>query len=360
MAKSDDGGSGPAWVRFGLLLGILGFAVRGALDASAARKASEQVLQEVRAASKAAVAAEEATGRTAAEVAELKANVDMLAANVGSVEENLRKVYEEILYGSGGGLGFDPTQEPMIFTPELRETLRRTAAVKGILLEEDRVSVPGEIVLRQGQLEFFAVFPGGKVHESVLVLTGKQDEEGRGAAGLGATLNSCLQAIGLTPGKPLRILPGGKTIPPSGTPVHLSVEWEEEGKPVRVHAEDMLWDRERNRTLEPGKFLYVGSFFDRDGYVPDLAGDAVAVYSVPTTIIDLDDPRAADDTLFLACAPRIPAERTRVRLVFSREPLEPTRTWDPEDPAKRTDPGAPPPAEEGEKDEEESGDDGGK
>lgn len=330
------------------------------VQGSETRRLAEEAATKAAAAEKAAKETADAMADLTSAVASLADDLDMLSSNVGAVERNLAKLAEDVLWKQSGfetgtdvsGADAPPGQPVIEFSPELKASLRDAVAKKGVELMDDRVVIPGEIILRQGNLEFFAVFPGGKAHESILVLTGTPgvDEDGDTVPqqGLAAALNSCLMALGLKPGTPLRVLPGGRVLPSTGTPVHIAVEWEEDGALVRVRAEDMLWDNERSRTLEPGKFLYVGSFFEPEGYVPDLTGDAVAVYSVPTCVIDLSDPRAATDTIFLACAPRIPEERTKVRVVFSPEPLEPTRTWDPEKPSLRTDPGAPPPEAGGE------------
>lgn len=323
--------------------------------AGGAREAAENARVEAVAASKAADRAREASEKVSKEVGDLRSDFEMLASNLDAVQRNIKELADRMNFGpeggnpfggapgmDPGGLDAPPAQPVVEFIPELREALRKAVAAKGVDLGEDRVSIPGRIVLREGALEYFAVFPGGRTHECVVVLTGTPDEDGALPEGLGAALNSCLMALGLRPGTPLRLLPDRKTIPAKGTPVHIAVEWEEEGKAVRVRAEDLLWDREHNRSMEEGKFIYVGSFFNPDGYLPDLVGDAVAVYSVTTCVVDLDDPRAASDTVFMACGPRIPKEGTAVRVVFSPKPLEPTRTWDPRVPEKRTDGGSAP------------------
>ncbi|MCK6481494.1 MAG: YdjY domain-containing protein [Planctomycetes bacterium] len=335
-------------------VGVVGLLARSSSEE--ARRAAVQALAEARTLAGSAEAARAAAEKAAAG-GDLRADFDLLASNLGDVQRQIKEIADQQNFG-GNPFGFQPGQDPggldappgqpvLEFTPELVESLRKAVAAKGIVLGEDRVTIPGRTILRQGAIEFFAVFPGGKAHEAIFSLTGTPDEEGNPPSGLGASLNSCLMALGLRPGTPIRLLPGGRTIPAKGSPVHLSVEWEEEGKVVRVRAEDLLWDRERNRSMDSGKWIYVGSFFDPEGYVPDLTGDAVACYSVPTCVIDLDDPRAANDQIFIACGPRIPADGTPVRLILSRTPLEPTRAWDPEEPSRVTlgDPPKAPPEE---------------
>ena len=332
------------WVLGGISLAAAGLAALAVGDASRAREAAEQARAEARLAAKAADAARAAAERGAADAAALRADLEMLITNVDAVQRNIKELADAATFGSDNPFATAAAQPVLEFTPELRESLRQAVAKKGVELLEDRVVVPGRFILRQGALEFLAVLPGGKQHESILRLEGKAANEDERVEGLGAALNSCLQALGLRPGTPLRLLPGGRTIPAKGTPVHIALEWEENGTMVRARAEDLLWDRELNRSMEPGKFIYVGAWFDPEGYVPDLSGDAVAVYSIASTIIDLDDPRAANDTVFLPCTPRIPAEGTPARVVFSPRPLEPTRTWSADEPAMRTDPDEPVPA----------------
>lgn len=324
------------WIVAGLLAVLLLLGVQTALEAQRARDFAQQAQKDAQAAARSAEEARKAAERAAGEIAGLRSEFEVLATGVSAVERQVKELADRINFGGDPDNPFGVSQPVEAFTPELREALRKSAAAKGVTLLEDRVVFPGRVNQRQGALEFLAVFPNGKTHESVLVLTGAPGEDGSPPEGLGATLNSCLMALGLKPGTPLQILPGGRTLPSTGTPVHISVEWEEEGTTVRVRAEDLLWDRERNRSMEEGKFVYVGSFFDPqgEGYVPDLTGDAVACYSVATCVVDLSDSRAADDQIFVPCGPRIPPEGTRVRVTFSAAPIPPTRTWDAADPGK--------------------------
>jgi hypothetical protein len=359
---SEPKAGGAAYAEFAFRAVVLGLLLVAIVRAG---NAEDEARRATAAASRAAAPGAPAgpggapAGAPGAGLDDIRADLDMLSGNVNGLQNAVRDLAEEIRYGRtkgedgplGGGEVFPegdprgetlgnappPAQPFVAYTAEQKAALRAAALEKGVVLGEDRVSVPAEVILREGALEFLAVFSGGKAHESVFLLCGKRDAEGAAAPAIGATLNASLMALGLRPGTPLRVLPGGRTRPPTGTTVHLSVEWREDGRLVRARVEDLLWDRERNAPLEPGKFLYTGSFFQQDGYLPDLSGDAVALYSTPYTLIDLDDPRAVNDTIFVPCTPRIPAPGTKVDIVFSPAPLEPTRRWDAADPAKRTD-----------------------
>ena len=357
--------AGGPWIAAGVLGFLVLAGVKTTLDAGQAREAAEQARKDSLAATRALAEARDAAARSAGEMAALRADVEMLSTSVDAVQKQIKEIADRQTFGgdSGGpggnpfgprpgtdpgGVDAPPAQPFLEFTPELRESLRKASAAKGVTLLEDRVVFPGRVVLRQGSLEYLAVFPGGKAHESIFLLAGEPDGDGTAPKGLGATLNSCLMAIGLRPGTPPRPISMDRTIPAKGTPVFLSVEWEEEGKVVRVNAEDFLWDRERNRSLDPGKFIYVGSYFDPggEGYVPDLTGDAVDCYSAAAAIVDIDDPRAANDQIFVACGPRIPPEGTTIRMIFSAKAVPPTRSWDPQAPEKVTGgPAVPMPAE---------------
>jgi hypothetical protein len=150
-------------------------------------------------------------------------------------------------------------------------TLRVGPAV--INKERTEMLVPGRINQRSGIIEYLAVGPKGKVHESVLVLD------------LEAThlMVGCL-LLGLTPA-PLREQedPGLRVVrdreqadpaPPErelNSLVDLLVRWKgEDGKPVEIRAEELTWNRERKGSMARTAWVFTGSMIYRGNFVAEL------------------------------------------------------------------------------------------
>ncbi len=239
------------------------------------------------------------------------------------------------LENRGEQLGEEINQPPDLdwTQPELFDAAKRAAEQVGIELRPDEVRVPARLVLKSGVLEYLACLEGGKLHESLVELIGNGgSEETRRHKQFGARLNNALQAIGFTRGEPIRFSRGG-TRPAQGAPVYLFIEWEEEGKPVTVRAEDLVWNHVESRPMERGAWVYVGSRFVEgmdEGeivYAADLTAEAVATYSSPTTIIDTTAVGAQDDTVFIVATPRLPEGVIDCTFVLRKEDKAPSREF---------------------------------
>src|SRR5687767_3733872 len=95
------------------------------------------------------------------------------------------------------------------------------------LIEVDRqkreVRVRCEALRVEMPLEFFCVVRGTADHEAVLRTRAKP-----------SAVHAALLGLGLEPGNPLRFVPERKEwIAPSGPPVRIEVEWEQDGKTIR-------------------------------------------------------------------------------------------------------------------------------
>jgi hypothetical protein len=111
-------------------------------------------------------------------------------------------------------------------------------------------------------------------------------------------------------------------------PIHIYLEWKgDDGEVVRARAEDLVYNAKTRTPMERGKWVYVGSRFERNqgtgetNYLADLTGDLVATYSWVTTIVDNTTSEGSDDTNYYCYTPRIPAIGTKVVLVFSKKEL---------------------------------------
>ncbi len=260
-------------------------------------------------------------------VSDVLTAMEFLAVDVDGIKRN---TWEMLQGRTGPGESPEPEAPESyrrMFAPETRAALEKAAADKGLRLLADRVEAPAVIVQDRTMLEFVAVAAGGKEHESIVAVTGSTPHgEGR-ADGLPGLLNACILALGYEKGTPVRATKDGKVLPPEGKPIFVYLEWEAGGEKIRARAEDLVYNLQTKRTMDRGKWVYVGSRFERDFsssqvlYMADLSGDIVATYSWPNTIVDNTTSEGGDDVYYACFTPRIPAVGTKVTLVLSREEL---------------------------------------
>lgn len=176
----------------------------------------------------------------------------------------------------------------------LKKSADGTLNVGPIEIAADRKSmrIPARINQRQGIIEYMAVGPTGKTHESVLVLEAEGTHLMVGCLLLGLT------PAPLTPQEDpgLRIVRGGQDgkktpdperppdpappVPAADSNVIIEVEWidPETKKPVRVRAEQLTWDRERKSSMPPTEWVFTGSSIWRGNFVAELEQSYIATW----------------------------------------------------------------------------------
>jgi hypothetical protein len=178
-----------------------------------------------------------------------------------------------------------------------------------------RVLVQAVVCLREGQLEQLLTRKNTKEHEAIL------------AAEVDARLiHTALLAAGAEAGSPVTFRPEYK--PAKGTPIKITLEYQKDGKTVRVSARE--WIRNA-RTKKPLQYdwVFAGSQFvpnPVDPKAPDFylanEGDVICVSNFESAMLDLPIVSSQDneELVFEAFADRIPALGTPVTVI-----LEPIR-----------------------------------
>jgi hypothetical protein len=129
--------------------------------------------------------------------------------------------------------------------------------------EKKLVRAEGKINIVRDYLEFVAIGPRGKKHESLVMLKC-----------LGSTLNTALALLKLGKGKNVdykKVVPmptqeevenGAPTvivIPPEGPKVHLALRWKDDkGKTITRAIEDLILDIRADRPLQDVEWIYFG------------------------------------------------------------------------------------------------------
>ena len=146
--------------------------------------------------------------------------------------------------------------------------------------QKKQVRVECEAIEVETPLEFFCVRVGGSEHESVLRTPAKPSD-----------IHVALMAIGLTPGRPVQYSESlNKWLPPQGPPLHISLEWEKDGKTVSVPAYRCMRNLKTKAEMKPVNWVYCGSRVMEDGeFAADVTGYVVSIVNFDLTLIDMPE-----------------------------------------------------------------------
>ena len=196
-----------------------------------------------------------------------------------------------------------------------------------VTISADRrsLSVPGRVNQREGIVEYFAVGPKGKTHESVLVLDVDPTH----------LMVGCL-VLGLDPAPlaeqqdaGLRVVRGERGADPAppdrhkGSLVRLDVAWRGlDGKTAQHRAEALLWSRERRRSMRPSEWAFTGSSIWRGNFVAELDQSYVATWpdrsALFNTPLPSRNPYRGQDFGFEANRRLLPPVGTALTLTVTR------------------------------------------
>lgn len=185
----------------------------------------------------------------------------------------------------------------------------------GVRLRSDvnALEIDGRVNMSAGAIEVFACAPGGKLHESVVVLDC-----------VPSGLQAGLIALGLEPGSPVEFGAGGAFKPPSGAAVEIELRWrDDQGREQTARAEDWIWDEGRGAAMERGAWIFAGSVEQPAPNAADLvcfAADAVkslaVTYHDASSVLENPRARAIDDTAYSANPHAVPPVGTPIVAVF--------------------------------------------
>jgi hypothetical protein len=152
-------------------------------------------------------------------------------------------------------------------------------------LKNRRVTVAGTFTGTVGTIELGACDKRGKVYLSAIRLNVRPSR-----------ITEALQAIGLAPGKvPVADRANSTATPPSGPKVDVFVQWHvtigNELTLRRARLEEFFWNRQDDKVLPDGPWLYAGSTFVRDEasgsglLAADVSGSVASINPMDTSAL---------------------------------------------------------------------------
>ncbi|MGV3721416.1 MAG: YdjY domain-containing protein [Actinomycetota bacterium] len=186
---------------------------------------------------------------------------------------------------------------------KIGEGLYRIGKAK-VDLNTRMLTCAGKVNMQRGTIEYLAVAPEGKLHESVLMLDVRP-----------LHLQVGLILLGLEPKGGLRHQ--GDVQIPKGSPVEAFVSWKRNGRPVKARAEELVWDVERKRPMPQGAWVFSGSIVDSKGFVADRELSLMATYRDPAAIVNNALPTGSDDSIYKVNERIVPKWDTPVTMTFT-------------------------------------------
>lgn len=277
------------------------------------------------------------------------ASSERLAERVEIVEKRANEMYDDTIDQLIGVRESLTKQISKIRIDAAEKKMRQAAArdvgelqhrleAGGINLDPEakEMTVAGSICQRDTLVEFLAVGPGGREHESVLFMDCAP-----------SLLNAGFLSLGLSPGKPFEIRekhpsnpPGGlpfgdeeeplEYYPPAGPRVYIYVTWKDGEREIVQRAEDLLVDRMTGELMPRDGWVFLGSRFGvnpetgDEEFVADVTKDLISIWHSyrGNSILDNPHPGGMRDDTYVPRLDLVPERGTPVTVRFRLEPLE--------------------------------------
>jgi hypothetical protein len=170
--------------------------------------------------------------------------------------------------------------------------------------EARTITCTGAVNMDSGAIEYFAVAPGGKLHESLLRIDVRP-----------LHLQLALLLLNLEPQNTLKYQ--GDPAVPHGAPVHISVAWRDaRGAERKAAAEELMMEMPGEKPDPPHDWVFTGSRILKDvGFEPDTGRSLVAVWHDPAAILDNPAPAGARNAY--AVGPKCPRRGTHVEMTIT-------------------------------------------
>jgi hypothetical protein len=178
--------------------------------------------------------------------------------------------------------------------------------VGSVLIDKGRreITLHGWVNMNDGPIEYLAVAPGGKTHESVLVLDVQP-----------LHLQLALLLFGLDYGQNLGFQ--GDSAMPMGDRVKIQVNWINlKGKQVRKSASEIVKDLRTNKAMKSSDWVFTGSTTNQDSFMADMDGSIIAVYSDPVAILNNPLGGRVDDTVYGSNKETLPPPGTKITMTI--------------------------------------------
>jgi len=174
-----------------------------------------------------------------------------------------------------------------------------------LLLDTDlkEIVIPGRINMQKGLIEVFACSPGGKLHETIIVLDI-----------IPYHLQVALLLLGLDP-VDAELFTTEEDLSDYGQ-LEIWVRWKEEDSEMMKRSEEFIWDCTENETMQKTNWVFRGSLVVDGTFIADQIESIITTYNDPTTIIDNPLVTGKNDEVYQVNSNIVPPVGTDVEVII--------------------------------------------
>lgn len=165
------------------------------------------------------------------------------------------------------------------------------------------ISIPGKINMQKGLIEVFACSPGGKLHESLIVLDVRP-----------YYLQVALLLLGLNPVE-AEHLTNDEDLQAYAN-LEIWVRWDVDTVINKYRAEALIWDSTKKEIMQEMKWIFRGSMVVNGIFAADEVKSLITTYADPTTIIDNPLITRQNDEVYSVNSKITPPKGTDVEVIL--------------------------------------------
>jgi len=182
------------------------------------------------------------------------------------------------------------------------------------------IRFPAVVNMTEGLLEYAIVRTHGKVHESLLTTDASATD-----INLAFTLLRCPATPELYPmpsekGGLSAEFPKVPEATKAAARIQVKVEWSDQGKTRTVPLNEWIQHAVKASAMPETLWVYGGSLIDEGRFVAETTGDIIAIFITNAALINYPGKDNDDDMVWVPYPKRVPAQGTKVTVVFAPNP----------------------------------------
>ncbi len=182
------------------------------------------------------------------------------------------------------------------------------------------IRFPTKVNMSEGLIEYLIVLQQGKAHESLLITAISPTHLNLAFTLLRYAPSRELFSLIDETGHPTGMYPDVSTPVKAAARIAVDVEWSDNGTIRRIPVNEWFRNTAKDTVMAAGPWLYTGSGFSENKFIPELTGDIAAIMTDSNAVINYPGSDNQDNVIWYAFPKRVPPVGTTVTLIIAPYP----------------------------------------